>query len=84
MNENKTNINCLPCIYGDHHLKPYKMVVFKNWDFASFNKKRRKIWKNRLKYTHFWEKLGYWLVICRQLFYIYKERWNYEFRFCKK
>ncbi len=30
MNENKTNINCLPCIYGDHHLKPYKMVVFKN------------------------------------------------------
>ena len=30
MNENKTNINWLACIYGDHHLKPYKMVVFKN------------------------------------------------------
>ncbi len=27
MNENKTNINCLSCIYGDNHLKPYKMVV---------------------------------------------------------
>ena len=27
MNENKTNINCLSCIYGDNYLKPYKMVV---------------------------------------------------------
>ena len=27
MNENKTNINCLSCIYGDYHLNPYKMVV---------------------------------------------------------
>ena len=32
-------INCLPCIYGVHHLKPYKMVVCVNWDLASFNKK---------------------------------------------
>ena len=70
MNENKTNINCLPCIYGDHHLNLYKMEVFKNWDLANFNKKRRKIWKNRLKYTHFWEKLGYWLVICRHILYL--------------
>ena len=29
MNENKTNINCLTCIYGDYHLKPYKMRNFK-------------------------------------------------------
>ena len=30
MNENKTNINWLACIYSDHHLNPYKMGVFKN------------------------------------------------------
>ena len=30
MNENKTNINCLSCIYGAHHLKPYRMVVCEN------------------------------------------------------
>lgn len=30
MTENKTNINCLPCIYTVHHLNPYKMGVFKN------------------------------------------------------
>ena len=30
MDENKTNINWLACIYGDYHLKPYKMGVFKN------------------------------------------------------
>ena len=41
MNENKTNINWLACIYGDYHLNPYKMGVFKNWDLASFNKKIR-------------------------------------------
>ncbi len=29
-NENKNNINCLSCIYGDYHLTPYKMGVFKN------------------------------------------------------
>ena len=69
MNENKTNINWLACIYGDYHLNPYKMGVFKNWDLACFNKKGRKIIKNRVKYTHFCEKLGYWLVICRQLFW---------------
>ena len=67
MNENKTNINWLACIYGDYHLKPYKIGAFKNWDLASFSKKERKIVKNRLKYTHFWEKLGYWLVICRYI-----------------
>ena len=27
MNENKTNINWLSCIYAAHHLNPYKMVV---------------------------------------------------------
>ena len=63
MNKDKKNlpstgINCLSCIYGDYHLNPYKMGVFKNWDLASFNKKGRKIIKNRLKYTHFWEELG--------------------------
>ena len=26
----KTVINCLSCIYGDYHLNPYKMGVFKN------------------------------------------------------
>ena len=29
MNENKTNINCLSCIYGDHHLNPYKIEISK-------------------------------------------------------
>ena len=29
MNDNKTNINCLSCIYGDYHLNPYKMGIFK-------------------------------------------------------
>ena len=67
MNENKTNINCLSCIYGDYHLNPYKIGVFKNWDLASFNKKRRKIIENRLKYTQFSKELGYWLVICRHI-----------------
>ena len=38
MNENKTNINCLPCIYTVHYLNPYKMGVFSKWDLASFNK----------------------------------------------
>jgi len=65
MNKNKTNINWLACIYGDNHLNPYKMEIFKQWDLASFIKKWRKSKKNRLKYVHFWEKLGYWLVICR-------------------
>ena len=30
MNENKTNINWLACIYAVHHLNPYKIWVFKN------------------------------------------------------
>ena len=30
MNDNKTNINWLVCIYDDHHLNPYKIGVFKN------------------------------------------------------
>ena len=29
-NENKTNINWLSCIYGDFHLNPYKIRVFKS------------------------------------------------------
>ena len=37
-----TGINCLSRIYGDYHLNPYKMGVFKNWDLACFNKKGRK------------------------------------------
>ena len=28
MNENKTNINCLPCIYTVHRLNLYKMGLF--------------------------------------------------------
>ena len=39
MNENKTNINWLDCIYDVHHLNPYRNVVCENWDLASFNKK---------------------------------------------
>ena len=49
----KVSFSCLSCIYGDYHLNPYKMGVFKNWDLECFNKKGRKIIKNRLKYTHF-------------------------------
>ena len=30
MNENKTKINWLACIYGDFHLNHYKMEVFTN------------------------------------------------------
>ena len=30
MNENKTNINWLACIYAVHHLNPYRMGAFKN------------------------------------------------------
>ncbi len=29
MNENKTNINWLTCIYDDYYLNPYKMGAFK-------------------------------------------------------
>ena len=29
MNENKTNINCLPCIYTVHQQNPYKMGLFR-------------------------------------------------------
>ena len=29
MNENKTNINWLTCIYAGYHLNPYKRGVFK-------------------------------------------------------
>ena len=43
MNDNKTNINCLSCIYDNYRLNPYKTGVFKNWNLASFNKKRRKV-----------------------------------------
>ena len=28
MNENKTNINWLVCIYDEHYLNPYKMGYF--------------------------------------------------------
>ena len=52
MNE-KININCLSCIYGDYHLNPYKMGVFKNCDLAYFNKKEVKNVKNRLKIANF-------------------------------
>ena len=30
MNENKTNINWLACIYAEYHLNPYKMEIFEN------------------------------------------------------
>ena len=65
----KVGINWLACIYDDYHLNLYKMGLSKKWDLASFNKKRRKIIKNSLKYTHFWEELEYWLVICRHILY---------------
>ena len=41
INENKTNINWLACIYDVHHLKHYKMGTFKKRDLASFNKKEK-------------------------------------------
>ena len=40
MNENKTNINWLPCIYTVHQGNPYKMGLFSKWDLASFNNNR--------------------------------------------
>ena len=67
MNENKTSINWLACIYGDYRLNPYIMAVCVNWDLASFNKKVVKNEKKRLKYTYFCEELEYWLVICRRI-----------------
>ena len=63
-----TRIQWSACIYAVHHLNPYKIGAFKNWYLASFNKNRRKTWKNRLKYTRFWEELEYWLVICRHIY----------------
>ena len=42
MNENKTNINWLACIYTVNRLNPYKMEIFKKWDLTSFNKKKKK------------------------------------------
>ena len=42
---NKTVINWLACIYGDYHLKPYKIGIFKNWDLTSFNKKMKNLKK---------------------------------------
>ena len=41
MNENKTNINWLACIYTVNRLIPYKMGILMKWDLASFNKKIR-------------------------------------------
>ena len=43
MNENKTNINWLVCIYDDYHLNPYKMGAFSKWNLVSSSIKRRKI-----------------------------------------
>ena len=39
--DNKTNINCLSCIYTVHHLSTYKMGLFSKYDLASINKKTR-------------------------------------------
>ena len=41
MNENKTNINCLPCIYTVHRLSFYKMAILRkqrtsNYGFQRF------------------------------------------------
>ena len=41
MNENKTNINWLTCIYSVYHLNPYKMGFFSKYDLAIFSKKTR-------------------------------------------
>jgi len=49
MNENKTNINWLACIYDVYHLKPYKIGIPYKCDLVSFNKKRRKIIKKHGK-----------------------------------
>jgi len=37
----KSQINCLRCIYTVHRLNPYKMGLFSKWDLASFSKKTR-------------------------------------------
>ena len=29
MNDSKTNINCLPCIYNVHQQSPYKIGLFR-------------------------------------------------------
>ena len=78
MDEKKTNINCLSCIYDDHHLNPYKIGASKNWNLASYNKKIRKINENRLKYTHFWEELEYWLVNMPTHFKLKERMLEYE------
>lgn len=41
MEEYKTKINWLACIYTVHQGNPYKMGLFREWDLASFNKKTR-------------------------------------------
>ena len=42
-------INWLACIYGDYHSNHYKMGIFKKWDLASFNKKKKKNLKKQIK-----------------------------------
>ena len=53
MNENKTNMNWLACIYGDNHLNSYKLGISKKWDLARFNKKNKKNLKNQVKIYSF-------------------------------
>ena len=42
MNENKTNINWEVGTKGKLWLNPYKIEISKKWDFASYNKKKKK------------------------------------------
>ena len=45
MNDNKTNIKCLTCIYNVHQLNPYKMGFFSKYGLASFSKKNKVLLK---------------------------------------
>ena len=42
MNENKTNINWLTCIYAVHPLSPYKMGLLRNESLQVLVKKKEK------------------------------------------
>ena len=53
MNENKTNINWLACIYGEHQLNPYIMLVCEKWDLTSFNKNKKNDLKKQVKIYSF-------------------------------
>ena len=48
----KVVLNWLSCIYGDYHLNPYKMGIFKKWYLARFYQKTVKLPKKWSKYSN--------------------------------